>query len=93
VPPRILPITEAPSRATFKDLRDHAPSYWLDQPAVVSVENFKFQPLWDACEKVARSYQFQLDREDYRLGLITTRPRSPSKSWSRGGRMPARLTM
>lgn len=64
----------APPRATLKDPATTQPSYWLDQPAVVSVENFKFQPLWDACEKVARSYQFQLDREDYRLGLMTTKP-------------------
>jgi hypothetical protein len=68
------PEAAALPRATLKDPATTQPSYWLDQPAVVSVENFKFQPLWDACEKVARSYQFQLDREDYRLGLITTKP-------------------
>ena len=48
--------------------------HWLDQPDVASVENFQFQALWDACEQVARGYQYQLDRQDYRLGLLTTKP-------------------
>jgi hypothetical protein len=59
---------------TVKDPATTQPYYWLDQPAVASVENFQFQPLWDACEKTARSYLYELDREDYRLGLITTKP-------------------
>ena len=66
--------TDAPPRATAKDLATTRPSYWVDQPAVATVENFKFQPLWNACEAVARSYLFPLDRQDYRLGLITTKP-------------------
>ena len=60
--------------ATDKDRATTRPAYWMDQPAVTSVESFKFQPLWDACEATARSYLFPLDREDYRLGLITTKP-------------------
>jgi hypothetical protein len=59
---------------TIKNLATTQPAYWLDQPGVTGVENFQFQPLWDACEKVARSYLFALDRQDFRLGLLTTRP-------------------
>jgi hypothetical protein len=59
---------------TVKDLATTQPSYWLDKPATATVSNFQFQPLWNACEKTARSYQFQLDREEYRQGLLTTKP-------------------
>lgn len=68
--------TKPPSthRATDIDLATTQPFYWLDKPSAATVGNFQFQPLWDACEKVAREYLFQLDRQDYRLGLITTKP-------------------
>jgi hypothetical protein len=59
---------------TVVDPATTQPYYWLDQPAVASVENFQFQPLWDSCERTARSYLYELDREDYRLGLLTTKP-------------------
>ena len=59
---------------TVKDPATTRPAYWLDQPAVASVDHFQFLPLWNACEDVARAYLFRLDREDYRLGLLTTRP-------------------
>jgi hypothetical protein len=63
-----------PRLATDKDLATTRPSYWLDQPAVASVTSLQFQPLWNTCERVARSYLFELDRQDYRLGLLTTKP-------------------
>jgi hypothetical protein len=59
---------------TVKDLATTRPAYWLDQPPVATVESFQFLALWNACEDVARSYLFQLDRQDYRLGLLTTKP-------------------
>jgi hypothetical protein len=59
---------------TVKDPATTQPSYYLDQPPAATVTTLQFQPLWDACEKAARAYQFHLDREDYRLGLITTKP-------------------
>ncbi len=61
-------------RATDISLATTRPTYWLDKPAAATVDNFQFQPLWDACEKVARDDLFQLDRQDYRLGLLTTKP-------------------
>lgn len=50
------------------------PSYYLDMPAAAQVQAGDFDTLWTACEKVARSYGYQLDREDYRTGLLTTVP-------------------
>ena len=50
------------------------PSYYLDMPAAAQVQARDFDTLWTACEKVARTYGYQLDREDYRTGLLTTVP-------------------
>jgi hypothetical protein len=67
-PKPLAPVT------TAKDLSTTRPSYWLDQPSIASVTSLQFQPLWQSCERVARSYLFELDRQDYRLGLLTTKP-------------------
>ena len=66
-PAATQPATAAP--------REQAqPAYWLDQPAIASAESHDFQRLWDATEAVAREFFFQLDRTDYRAGMLTTRP-------------------
>jgi hypothetical protein len=76
-------LTHAPATqpVTVKNLATTQPSYWLDQPPVTNVSNFQFQPLWDACEHTARSYLFQLDRQDYRLGVLTTKPMVSKQFW------------
>ena len=48
--------------------------YWWNQPPVVAVPHAGFEPLWDACKAEAHDRFFVLDREDYRLGLLTTLP-------------------
>lgn len=50
------------------------PNYWLSQPAAATASAGKFQMLWAACEDAARDYFFQLDRSDWRSGVLTTRP-------------------
>jgi hypothetical protein len=50
------------------------PAYWLEQPSIVSVQSNDFDRLWTATEDVARDFLFQIDRTDYRSGLLTTRP-------------------
>ena len=55
-----------PDRATLQ--------YWIDQPAVAHVHNDAFQPLWDAAHNCARNRFFNIDRNDYRDGLLTTFP-------------------
>ena len=60
--------------ATAIDLATTQPSYWLDQPAPASATSHDFQRLWTASEGVARDFLFRLDRQDFRAGLLTTRP-------------------
>lgn len=55
-----------PDRATLQ--------YWIDQPAIAHVHSDQFQPLWNACRDSARDRFFNIDRNDYREGLLTTFP-------------------
>lgn len=66
--------------ATAVDPVTTQPSYWLNQPAAAQVQASDFDHIWNTCKSVARSYLYQLDREDYRDGLITTVPMI-SKQW------------
>jgi hypothetical protein len=70
------PLAAVPStqRATDIDPAAATPAYWLAQPAVESVNADGFDTLWDASARVARDLLFQIDREDRRSGLLTTRP-------------------
>jgi hypothetical protein len=60
--------------ATAQDLATTQPSHWLDQPAPAGARADDFQRLWTAAEDVARDFLFRLDRQDYRAGVLTTRP-------------------
>ncbi len=60
--------------ATDVSLATTQPAYWLDQPATAAATAADFQRLWDASEDVARDFLFRLDRQDYRAGVLTTRP-------------------
>ena len=66
------PAATQPSTAI--DLATTQPAFWLEKPAVANVTHLQFQPLWDACEATARGYTFPIDRQDYRQGLLTTKP-------------------
>ncbi|MGH7213696.1 MAG: hypothetical protein ACREIT_02885 [Tepidisphaeraceae bacterium] len=66
--------------ATRNDLEQARRAYWFEQPDVVRVSARRFDPLWKACEATAGDYLFDLDRLDYRAGLITTKP-LVSKQW------------
>jgi len=50
------------------------PDYWLNQPAAVSVVSGDFPRLWDACARTLINYQFEIDQQDRRLGVLTTTP-------------------
>jgi hypothetical protein len=50
------------------------PEYWYAKPAAKTVVSLDFDRLFRACENTARDYQFTIDRQDYRRGLLTTRP-------------------
>jgi hypothetical protein len=60
--------------ATAGDPATTQPSYWLNQPANGAVTSTDFSKLWATCETVARQNYFKLDRQDYRLGILTTQP-------------------
>jgi hypothetical protein len=66
------PAATQPSTAI--DPATTQPSYWMNQPANGAVTFTDFPKLWATCETVARQNYFRLDREDYRLGVLTTRP-------------------
>ena len=65
-PAATQPVTEV-------DLATTQPSYYWNQPEVASVQVLQFQSLWDACLEEARRYEFQIDRQDYRDGVIVTK--------------------
>ena len=70
------PATSKPpvKTATDIDLATTQPTYWFDKPGVANVTYHNFDRLWDTCEETLRSYQFELDRKDFRLGLVTSKP-------------------
>jgi hypothetical protein len=61
-------------RATDVPPTEAQPQFWLEQPPAAVVEYPTFEPLWDACEQVARRHLFTIDRLDRRSGLMTTHP-------------------
>ena len=67
------PAATQPATAGL-DPRSAQPDYWLSRPAVASVRARSFDRLWDACRDAAEADGFQIDRRDYRQGLLTTLP-------------------
>ncbi|HEY1685449.1 MAG TPA: hypothetical protein VGG19_11845 [Tepidisphaeraceae bacterium] len=61
-------------RATDIDPKQATAQFWLDKPAVASVDWHDFHHLWDAAGHVARKHRFQLDQNDPRQGAMTTFP-------------------
>jgi len=51
------------------------PAYWMDQPPIASASHADFQTLWNASEDVIRDDLMEIDRVDYRLGLLSSEPK------------------
>ncbi len=70
------PTHSADVRATVTpaDAKLATPDYWWNQPPVARVPGHDFAQLWDACEAEAHARFMRVDREEYRLGLLTTFP-------------------
>ncbi len=49
-------------------------AHWIAQPAVATVQHDDYDRLWEACRQTARWRGFQIDRADYRNGLLVSRP-------------------
>ena len=63
---RLDPIHAPPEAATA--------DYWFARPPSVAVPARDYDALWRVCESVASDRLFDLDRRDYRNGILTTRP-------------------
>ncbi len=72
-PAATQPVTEIDPATT-------QPSFWYAKPAISEVDTGNFDAAIEACKVVARSYLFEIDRVDYRGGLVTTLP-LVSKQW------------
>jgi hypothetical protein len=68
-------------RVTNIDPKLATPDYWLSQPAVAHVDADDFYKLWRTCRSVAHDRFFIIDREEYREGLLTTRPLVSKQYW------------
>src|SRR6266576_1615339 len=66
--------------ATVLNLATTQPSYWYQQGGGPTVRDDDFERLWNACEAVARDFLFEVDRTDYRSGVLTTKPLT-SRQW------------
>lgn len=60
--------------ATAVDQETATTAYWFEQPATATTRSFDFDTLWATAERVARDYNFGIDRVDYRQGVMTTTP-------------------
>lgn len=55
-----------------------------EQPTAATIEEQEVQPLWDASLNVLRKFDFQPDRQDRAMGMITTLPTTsmqPGEFW------------
>jgi hypothetical protein len=50
------------------------PWYWYNKPGEFAVAYPQFEPLWRAAGEAARDASFTPDRQDFRNGVMTTRP-------------------
>lgn len=73
--------TTRPSMATNIPAERAKPLYWLNQPASASATHHDYDTLYAACEHVTRQRRFEIDREDYRSGLLTTSPLISQQVW------------
>jgi hypothetical protein len=80
----LLGCSSAPAPVTEPPILDPATAkadYWLAKPSAASLYDDSYDRLWNACADTARSEFFDLDRQDYRDGLLTTRPLVSKQIW------------
>lgn len=61
-------------QATAIDPVTATPRHWLDQPATATVTALHYDRLWTACDAAARRYGFTPDVQNYRQGVMTSKP-------------------
>ncbi len=67
--------------ATDIDPKLATPEYWYARPATVTVSSNDFNALWEACERTARNRFFEIDRRDFRAGVLATKPMVSKQFW------------
>jgi len=60
--------------ATSIDYHEGQSDFWLAKPAIVSVNCSSYDALWSNAAWVAHLDGFVIDREEYRNGVLTTKP-------------------
>lgn len=60
--------------ATAIDYHEGQSTFWFAKPAVTSVACSNYDSLWSHVAQVALADGFAIDREEYRNGLLTTKP-------------------
>ena len=61
-------------RVTYVAKEQATPAYYLNQSPAAVATGTDFDRLWQAIYRETRNAGFRPDREDYRLGVFTTRP-------------------
>ncbi|MEZ0265734.1 MAG: hypothetical protein ACAI43_13475 [Phycisphaerae bacterium] len=67
--------------ATAIDPATTQPAHWLAKPAPAQVRATDFEAAVEAAKDVIRSYLAEVDRVDYRAGLVTSKPLVSKQFW------------
>lgn len=73
--------TTAPVLATDIPPETALPSYWFAQEGVVLVRSSSYSDLMQECDHVLRQRFFQIDRADYRAGILESKPLVSKQLW------------
>lgn len=75
------PTTQPTRIATDIDPETATAEYWLSRPAAATVQVANYEHLFSACDHVLRQRYFQVDRSDFRDGIVTSRPLISQQIW------------
>ena len=73
--------TTQPSAVDAIDPLSGDPAYWYAKPAVVTVSADNYDALLNYCQTTLKARRFDIDRTDYRSGIIRTRPMISKQFW------------
>jgi len=73
--------TTAPTLATDIPPETALTSYWFEQTPVVSVRSSSYSDLMQECDHVLRQRFYEIDRLDYRIGLLESKPLVSKQLW------------
>lgn len=75
------PTTASARIATDIPAETALPSYWFAQDGVVLVRAASYSDLMQECDHVLRQRLFQIDRADYRTGILESKPLVSKQLW------------